>query len=256
MYGDEAQTTFPRHEYAASDSNQQQKPPYYQQQSQQQKPWSGQKGSYDSQKPKGDWGKKPFNRPEETDMTFYRPVAVFGNKDFPERLVPVLERMLEKLNKFGYTARCSGRDAIDAVVERNPIKKEVHLPWKNFNEKNSPFTFTSDRARAVAKQFFPMYDGVKLGVQTFLATNVRVLMGKNVVSPALFAICWTEDGVESAKEKTSRTGFSGHPIAVASSLGIPIFNLEKPDAEQRFNFYLESVNNEQTKETPGENNTY
>lgn len=209
------------------------------------KQWGGQGGQSG-----GGWqGKKPFERPKETDMSFYKPYALAGNQDFPDSLKPVLSRILKYLERAEYTMRCGGMDGIEDFAEKETTKHEIHLPWREFANKQSKFTFTTDRAMAVAKKFFPAFDGLKPAAQKFLAKNVRVLMGNNVNSPALFLLCWTEDGVESIKDKTARTGFTGHPIAIASALGIPIFNLGKADAEQRLTFYIESVYNVETKES-------
>lgn len=198
----------------------------------------------------GNWqGKKPFERPKETDMSFYKPYAVAGNQNFPPEVKEQLERIARYLEKAGYTMRCGGMEGFEEIAEKATTKNEIHLPWREFANKQSKFTYTTDRAMAVAKKFFPAFDGLKPAAQKFLAKNVRVMMGNDVKSPALFLLCWTEDGVESVKDKTARTGFTGHPIAIASALGIPIFNLGKQDAEQRLTFYIESIPNDEIKES-------
>lgn len=83
---------------------------------------------------------------------------------------------------------------------------------------------------------------MKLPVQAFLAKNVRLLYGDKLKSPALFMLCWSEDGAETLREKTNRTGSIGHAIQIAYSMRIPIFNLGKPDTEERLKRYLDLDN--------------
>jgi len=194
----------------------------------QKKPWSGQK--------QGGW--KP-DRP--MDLFFYKPYAVTGNPNPPDEILRKIERIVPKLESLEYLLRTGGMTGIEESAERSAKKLELLLPWKGFADKDSKFTFTNERAIAIAKKFSPAYDNLKQAAQTFLAKNVRLVMGQQVNSPALFLIVWTEDGAEKASERNSRTGFAGHPIAIANALGIPVFNLGKSDAEERLNRYLEAI---------------
>lgn len=216
----------------------------------QKKQWQGQNGG--GQGGQGGWQKKPWqggggggrkwNPPaQDTDMTVYRPYTVFSNDGYPPEIQAKFERIVKKLEERGFTMRYSALNKIDAVVEPIVTKKELYLPWRGFAEKDSKLNFTIDRAMAVAKMYHPAYDSMKDSVKKFLACNARKLMGDKMVSPSIFALCWTEDGVENVREKTMKTGFSGHPIAIASAVPIPIYNLGKPDAEDRLNFFLETI---------------
>ena len=182
-----------------------------------------------------------FKRKPDDDLTLYKPYACTGNQNCPPEIMEKFVRIAKKLEELGYTARVGGMDGIEDTVEKAINKKEVHLPFKDFNQKQSKFTYNSERAFAVAKMFHPTFDSMKKGVQCFLAKNARLLLGDRMNSPALFLVCWSEDGVESGKMKTNQTGFAGHPIAIAGALGIPIFNLARPDTEDRINFIIESA---------------
>lgn len=153
-------------------------------------------------------------------------------------MIAQIKRLAKELEDLGYTVRSGGFDGPEEAFEKATTKNEIHLPWKGFNEKESKFTFTSKRAHAIAKRWHPTYDGLKPAIQTFYAKNVRIAMGKDLVSPAMFAIVWSEDGIEDAKDKTARSGNAGHLICVACDLRIPIFNLARPDAEKRLRHHL------------------
>jgi len=207
-----------------------------------QRQWGGEKKAWGG----GGGGNRTFQRAPETDMTLYKPYAVVSNNDTPQ---PILDRFIEiakRLDALGYTARVGGNNSgVDQLVEDTVSKKEVILPWRGFNDKESKLTFTLERAKAVAKQFHPVYESMSDGVKMFLARNARLVMGDKMVNPALFVLCWTEDGVETYRERNSRSGNAGHPIAIASAAGIQVFNLGKPGAYERLNMYLEERRNEQ-----------
>lgn len=192
----------------------------------------------------GNGGGFQKKRPEETDLTLYKPYAIAANPDAPPEILAKFQEIALFLESRDYTARIDGKDGVSAALEKTIKKFEMHLPWRGFGDKESRFYYNTDRAFAVAKMFHPTFDNMKKGIQAFLAGNARLIMGDKMVSPVLFFLCWTEDGAESIKSRTSRTGFTGHPIAIASALGIPVFNLAKPDAQQRLTFLVESTSDQ------------
>ena len=162
--------------------------------------WDGQKKPWDGQKKPWNGQKKNWERPKETDMSLYKPYAATGNREAPPEILKKFEEIAKKLEALGYTARVGGFEGIEETVEKATTKNEIHLPWREFGQKQSRFTFTTDRAMAIAKMFHPTFDTMKKSVQLFLAKNARLIMGDKMNSPALFLLCWTEDGVESAKQ--------------------------------------------------------
>lgn len=178
------------------------------------------------------------NEEPEGEAVLYKPYVGTGNKEAPPDIVETMKRLAAELEKAGYLMRCGGMDGPEDIFEKATTKNEIHLPWRGFNEKDSKFTFTPNQAKELAKQFQTGFDGLKPVIQTFLAKNVRMIMGKDLKSPALFMITWSDDGAESLKEKSIKTGNAGHAIAIADALRIPIFNLGKHDAEIRLKRYL------------------
>lgn len=191
--------------------------------------------------------KKPWNggggggfqkRPEDTDMTLYKPYACTANDDAPQEIKDKFVEIVKMLENNGYTLRTGGMEGVEEIVENSVTKKEVHLPWRDFGGKQSRFTFNTDRAYAIAKKYHPTFDGLSKGVKCFLAKNARLILGNNMTSPALFLLTWTEDGATSSRDRTARTGFAGHPIAIAAGIGIPVINLARSDAEQKLNMLI------------------
>ncbi len=180
-----------------------------------------------------------FQRKEpEGPAELYMPYVGTGNQNCPPNIIDAIKRISEMLEKEGYTMRCGGMDGCEDFFEKATTKNEIHVPWNGFNDKQSKFYFTSNHAKEIAGMFQPGYEGLKPAIQTFLAKNVRMIMGKDLKSPALFLITWSEDGAETLQEKSIKTGNTGHSVAIASALRIPVFNLGKPDAENRLKLYL------------------
>jgi hypothetical protein len=181
-----------------------------------------------------------FQRREEPEgpAEFYKPYVGTGSREIPPAVAEIFKRLAGELEKAGYTLRSGGMQGAEDIFEKATTKSEIHLPWKGFNDKDSKFTFTTNAAKELAAKFHPAWEGLKPFIQTFLAKNVRMIMGKDLKSPALFMILWSEDGAETILEKTARTGDMGHAIAVAHELRIPVFNVQKSDALERLNRYL------------------
>lgn len=198
--------------------------------------------SYDQDKPEYKKYKSYYQKketPEDLNPEFYKPFALAFNQDIPESILPMLEALTTKLNELGYTVRIGGNKGIEEFIEDKMQRKEVHLPWRNFNEKESKLTFNTKQAFILAKQFSPVYDRLPDSVKAFLARNVRLILGNNLKSPLLFLITWSKDGVESAKHRTAQTGNVGHVIAMADMLRVPIFNLSKSSSVDRLKQYLQ-----------------
>lgn len=176
------------------------------------------------------------------EPVFYKPYAVVGNKEFPTDLIPKLTSIVKKLDSLGYTARTGSMNGLDVCVEELTTNVELQLPWKNFNNKESKNTYSSPEILAIAKSLQPGFDELALPIKGFLAKNVRVLLGGKGISRAIFLLCHSEDGADSARQVTSRTASVGHAIKVADKFNIPVFNLKNDNVEEQLMSYLNAQN--------------
>ncbi len=192
----------------------------------------------------GDFQKKaPVDRDAPLpEPVFYKPYAVVGNKEFPTDLIPKLTSIVKKLDSLGYTARTGSMKGLDVCVEEITTNVELQLPWKNFNNKESKNTYSSPEILAIAKSLQPGFDELALPIKGFLAKNVRVLLGGKGISRAIFLLCHSEDGADSARQVTSRTASVGHAIKVADKFNIPVFNLKNDNVEEQLMSYLNAQN--------------
>lgn len=200
----------------------------------QKKPYSqGGQGGYQQggfqRKPKQDFG----------PIELYKPYTMVSNREAPVGVLARMTELAKLMDSKGFTCRVDGAEGASSAVEPVDCRKEVILAWKGFNNKESQFTYTAPEALEIAKKFHPTFDTAKPAVQTFLGRNVRLVMGQTLKSPIMAMVVWTDDGAESLKDRTAKTGFAGHLIALASALGVPVFNLHNPDAEHRLNIWLE-----------------
>jgi hypothetical protein len=63
-------------------------------------------------------------------------------------------------------------------------------------------------------------------------------LGKDLNTPSVFVVCWTEDGCFHDNERTKETGGTGQAISVASDNDIPIFNLKLKPHRKRVKEWL------------------
>ena len=234
---------------------------YGQSQSQQQGYQNGynnqRQNSYGNQQgqSQGGYQKKPYNpggggyqqnnfqrkpKPDFGPIELYKPYTMVSNREAPIGVLARMTEIAKLMDGKGFTCRIDGAEGASSAVEPVDCRKEVILAWKGFNNKESQFTYTAPEALEIAKKFHPTFDTAKPAVQTFLGRNVRLVMGQTLKSPIMAMVVWTEDGAETLKDRTAKTGFAGHLIALASALGVPVFNLHNPDAEHRLNVWLEN----------------
>lgn len=65
----------------------------------------------------------------------------------------------EILAKKNFILRSGGASGADSAFENGCDiqngKKEIYLPWKNFNNNSSKLYYISDKAKQIAKEFHP-----------------------------------------------------------------------------------------------------
>jgi hypothetical protein len=143
------------------------------------------------------------------------------------------------LNNKGFTLRSGAADGSDTEFESQSSRKEIFLPWKKFNGSESPLFQIPEEAFVYAAAHHPAWHVLPRSARNLMACNAQQVLGKHLKQRSLFVVCYTADGCESAKTRTSKTGGTGLAISIASSLHIPIFNLKNAGTIERL---LEHVN--------------
>lgn len=174
------------------------------------------------------WPKK-----EEIIEEPYVPIAIYIDRDFPpevkEKLIALSSRLINK----NFVVRYNADDLeVHAPISGLSVKKtEAYTPWKNFNNIESKFSYNTATSKHVASTNFQGWDKVPDAVKSMLARNVRMVFGDKNRSTALCLITWSKDGASRAAEVNKDTGRSSFIIRLASTYGIPVVNIAKPNAE-------------------------
>lgn len=140
-----------------------------------------------------------------------------GSRETPIELKEIIKIIVEHLESRDYILRSGGAPGADSFFEEYTTKKEIFLPWKDFNGNDSTFYKPSYDSYDMAKKYHPNWNRLSLGGRKLMARNCHQVLGQDLKTPVEFVVCWTKDGGE--------TGGTGQAMRIASKLGIPIYNL-------------------------------
>lgn len=149
--------------------------------------------------------------------------------------------------KLGYVLRSGGAQGADAAFERgcdlHQGPKEIYLPWQGYNSSNSALYNITEHAYTIAEEVYGLerWRRVSSGVKKLMARNIYQVLGLTLDTPSRFVIAWTPDGIETAEQRTRKTGGTGQAIACASQYSIPVFNLQNEDAEDRLLDFIGAI---------------
>lgn len=181
----------------------------------------------------GGYQKNNFQKKEEVIEEPYVPVGIFIDRDFPtevkQNLIRLASRLINKNVVVRYNA--DDMDVHTPISQLSNKKTEAFTPWKNFNNIESKHYYNTETAKHVAATNFAGWDKVPDAVKAMLARNVRLVFGDKNRSVVLCLITWSPDGANRVAEVTKDTGRSGTIIKLASTYGIPVINIAKPNAE-------------------------
>jgi O-acetyl-ADP-ribose deacetylase (regulator of RNase III) len=124
---------------------------------------------------------------------------------------------------------------------------KVFLPWEGFNYRftNDPINTTTilPEAFTIASKTHPgwKYFKEKSPIKPLMARNSHQVLGSDLGEPVRFVFCYTSDGVSSGQATTDRTGGTGQAIRLASSRGIPVYNIGNRDHYLRAEKFVQDV---------------
>lgn len=134
----------------------------------------------------------------------------------------------------GYILRSGGADGCDMAFEHGCDlvhgKKEIFLPWENFNDNHSSLFKLDRQAYQMAEKYHDGWHYLSNGARKMMARNMYQVLGKDLESPVKMIICWTSDGCENGKLTTKNTGGTGQAIRVASDYEIPVINIKNSES--------------------------
>jgi hypothetical protein len=146
--------------------------------------------------------------------------AGIGSRETPEDVLIAFERIGEFLAKKGHTLRSGGAKGADSAFERGcdkaQGKKEIFLPWANFENNKSQLIINGEEIYKIAEKYHPKWGSVSQGARKLLARNGYQILGWDLKTPSDFIICWTPHGLMG--------GGTGQALRLAKDYNIPIFD--------------------------------
>ncbi len=144
-----------------------------------------------------------------------------GSRKTPETYLSVMRLIAHQFVKKGFILRSGGADGADSIFEfgcdEKNGKKEIYLPWKNYNNNNSSYYdyFNFDKAFEIASDYHPKWNNLSIGVKKLLARNVYQLLGLDLNTPSEVVIAYHEN-----------KGGTFHTCKMAKDFGIEVINLK------------------------------
>jgi len=176
-------------------------------------------------------------------MKYY---AGIGSRQTPGTILNVMKDVAFYLSLDNYVLRSGAASGADTAFEEGCDRifgeKEIYLPSPRFNNSLSELYIISEAAKEVAKSFHPNFNGLSDYAKLLMSRNSYQVLGKDLNSPSLFVICWTDDGSDGIHVKTSgKTGGTGQAIRIANHYGIPVHNLRNEKVLEYWSEWLKQT---------------
>jgi hypothetical protein len=147
-------------------------------------------------------------------MKYY---AGIGSRETPIELKEKIKIIVEYLNGLDYTLRSGAAPGADTFFEEYTNRKEIFLPWRDFNGNDSQLYTPTKESFEMAAKYHPNWGRLSIGARKLMARNCHQVLGQDLKTPVKFIVCWTKDG--------GATGGTGQAIRMANDLNIPVYNL-------------------------------
>jgi hypothetical protein len=145
-----------------------------------------------------------------------------GARRTPGAILHAMVGVAEYMARQGHTLRSGGAQGADRAFEigadyKGIGNKEIYLPWKGFQNNNSPLHIVRQEAADVAALFHPAWDRLSDAGKRLMARNSYQMLGTDLRTKSDLVICWTPGG--------EVVGGTGQALRMAHYYNIPIFNL-------------------------------
>lgn len=175
--------------------------------------------------------------------------AGIGSRQTPPAILEIMREIAVYMYERDYVLRSGGADGADTAFEgghdmalgkrvlestcdnltfdptRDLTKKEVYLPWANFNgRKNSnhgmiytPSLDNWSEALRMIEKIHPNPEALTRGSRALHARNCYQILGKSLNDPVSVVFCWTDPSYKTGGTRTA--------VMLAKEWSIPIWNL-------------------------------
>ena len=149
----------------------------------------------------------------------YLSYAGVGSRQTPVDILCLMKSIATRLAATGYVLRSGGAAGADRAFQSGAGRS-----CEIFRAQDA-----TTEAAEIARQFHPAWHRCGDFAKALHARNAFQVLGRDLISPVKFVICWTPDGAISHAGRSIRTGGTGTAISIASANSIPVFNLQRPE---------------------------
>lgn len=172
-----------------------------------------------------------------------------GARDTPDSVLTVMKYAAEALYRQGWTLRSGHAPGADQAFELGAGgRAEIYLPWPGYeqDEERGGVAVNAHyvQERAISEAFgmaadaHPNWSALGGGGRALHARNCHQILGRELLEPARFLICWTEKG--------HKRGGTATALTLAERYGVEVFNLWRNADRWRIERMIESVMNMET----------
>jgi len=143
-----------------------------------------------------------------------------GSRETPHQIRVQMAQIASHLAMRDFVLRSGAAPGADEAFETGLMrhqKREIYLPWKEFNGHKSKLHPPSVEAMYIASRHHPAWGKCGDAARMLHARNVHQVLGKDLNTPSAFLVCWTPGG--------TGAGGTGQAIRIAQTHQIPVFDL-------------------------------
>lgn len=144
-----------------------------------------------------------------------------GSRDISSDIFDAMVEMGKILAYKGYILRSGGAGGSDTAFEtgcdKGKGKKEIYLPWLNFNNNNSELIgdlTNYKEAEEIARKHHPTWKKLSPSFRMIMTRNTYQVLGKDLDTPSKFIICYTNG-----------KGGTMQALRIAKTYHVKVFNL-------------------------------
>lgn len=154
-----------------------------------------------------------------------------GSRKTPNDVCTLMTKLALILYKYNFILRSGHADGADIAFENGAYnKKEIYIPWKNFNGSNSTLYNIPNKAFEMAKHIHPTWDRCNIYVKKLHARNICQVLGQDFKTSSKFVICWTPNA--------KIIGGTATAINLAKQHNISVFNLANNNIKNKIIEYI------------------
>jgi len=145
-----------------------------------------------------------------------------GSRKTPREILEIMFFIAERMAVRGHLLRSGGAPGADSAFESGCDSasgaKEIFYA-----------RHATPESMELAGSLHPAWHRCGIYARKLHGRNSFQILGADLQSPSSGVICWTPDGCLCHESRSIRTGGTGTAISIASSHGIPVWNLARPD---------------------------